>query len=506
MLAEARTAAVVMAGALASFGAALVLERLVGLHADVVVLAVVLAITLGRRGAARAARGRHGRADEVIALIGVPLVAIAASQLATVMRQHEYLGDALFAIAVSCSVYVRRFGPLAARIGGLAAMPFIAMLIVPIPIPLRTADHSGGRVLWSAVVAMIAVACAGGARVLAEHTGFLPRATPLPPAAGVSTVDGAAARRVPASTRVAAQLAVALAAAFVAGHLLFGRHWPWPVLTAYILCSPNLGRADVAYRSVLRLAGALAGVIPATLLSGLFPARAGIAIVLIFVVLGLGSWLRGLNYAFWAAAVTAALSLLYGYYGDASTAALTGRLGGILCGAVIGVAASWLVLPLRTSAVLRRRAAAALAALTDLLAAVAADRAEVPAHQARYEHALAELRPLGQPLRAQRLVTRRWRAGPYGADTVDGLQRALPPARAIAAWVAGHPDTPLPAPAARRRAGALAQVVAARRALRTGAVLTPPAPEPPPRPAEPGLDSALAELRSALGLLPVAGS
>jgi fusaric acid resistance family protein len=505
---EARAAAVVLAGTLAAFGAALVVERLAHLHADVVVLAVVLALTHGRRGASR------GR--DAWAVLAVPLVAVAATQLATLMRQHEYAGDALFAVVVTASVFLRRYGPLATRVGGYLAMPFIALLIVPVPLPARGQDDNT-RALWAAAVAALAIACATLAHLLAERGHLLATAAPNPG-------RERAARRIVASDRMAAQLAVALAAAFVVGHLVFGRHWPWPVLTAYILCSPNHGRADVAYKGVLRLAGALAGMVPATLLAGAFASRDRTAVVLIFVALGVGTWLRGLNYAFWAASVTAALSLLYGYYGDAGAGALGGRLGGILAGAVIGVAASWLVLPLRTTDVLRRRTATALAALTELLQAAPAVTA---AHLRAYEHALAQLAPLAQPLSAQRMLHHvllrhlmprhllprhllgRHRPD-YGADTVDALRRSLPAVRAVVAWYGTHQDTP--PEAARRRAALLRTIGAARKALRTGADRTPqPARQEPARqhparqdPAPSGIDRALADLQAALVPLPVA--
>jgi hypothetical protein len=494
LLAEARVAAVVLAGALASFGAALVVERVAGLHADVVVLAVVLALTLGRRATSPRAADRSP-----LLLLTVPVVAVAAGQLATVMRHHQYLGDTLFALAVCGSVYVRRFGPRAAHIGAYAAMPFIAMLIVPVPIPVSATGHPTTRLLGSAAVALIAIAATTAARAVAARTGFIGVPQTIAP------VTGRRSGRVAPSTRMAAQLGVALAAAFVVGHAVFGHHWPWPVLTAYILCSPNLGRADVLYRGVLRLAGAVAGMLPATLLAGTFAPGDARAVALIFVVLGLGTWLRGVNYAFWAAAVTAALSLLYGYYGDAGTGALGGRLGGILCGALIGVAASWLVLPVRTADVLRRRTATALAALSDLLVATRADPTTIPAHLARFEHALADLRPLSQPLRAQRLLThRRFPQGP--ATVAAALTRALPPVRALTAWYAAHPGAALPQPAAHRRAAILATLTAARRSLRhpapNSARQHPPTPEEPPagrRGSPEGIEGVLAALAVALG-------
>ena len=52
---------------------------------------------------------------------------------------------------------------------------------------------------------------------------------------------------------MAPQMAAALAAAFTVGHAGFGEHWPWVVLTAFIVHSGNRGRLEVAYKSLLRL-------------------------------------------------------------------------------------------------------------------------------------------------------------------------------------------------------------------------------------------------------------
>ncbi len=41
-------------------------------------------------------------------------------------------------------------------------------------------------------------------------------------------------------------------------------------LTAFIVCSGNRGRGDVAHRAAMRLAGAGAGTLAATALSGVF--------------------------------------------------------------------------------------------------------------------------------------------------------------------------------------------------------------------------------------------
>jgi len=68
------------------------------------------------------------------------------------------------------------------------------------------------------------------------------------------------------------------------------------------------------------------------------------------VLLAVGMWLRPASYAYWACCVTAALAFLYGYFGQTASDLLPTRLGGILLGGLIGVTASWFVLPVRGAA------------------------------------------------------------------------------------------------------------------------------------------------------------
>jgi hypothetical protein len=220
---------------------------------------------------------------------------------------------------------------------------------------------------------------------------------------------------------MAAQMGVALAGAFAAGHLLFPDHWSWVVLTAFIVCNGALGQGDALHKGVLRTLGATGGTCLATLVAGTFaPGNRG-SIALIFVVLGIAVWLRPRNYAYWAGGVTAALSLLYGYFGQAAMPLLWTRMEAILVGAAVGVASAWFVLPFRTRDVLRRRAADALAGLSEVL------RGE-PGALHRFEGAVAELDRLYPPLKMHRTVTR---GRPHQADVIDHLRGIVVQLRSI---------------------------------------------------------------------------
>ena len=189
------------------------------------------------------------------------------------------------------------------------------------------------------------------------------------------------------------------------------------MLTACLVSSGTRSRADVACKSILRVGGAVLGTILATLLDGDFAPGSRAAVVVIFGVVALASWLRSFSYAWWVAGVTAALALLYGYFGQDASDLLSTRVGAILVGGMIGVATSWLVVPVRATTVARRRLEGALAALAHLLAAACIGRlAPLEAAHARFRGALTQLDEIGPSLRLQRrLSSARRRSGPHPA-------------------------------------------------------------------------------------------
>lgn len=243
-------------------------------------------------------------------------------------------------------------------------------------------------------------------------------------------------------TRLAAQLAAAMAAGFVAGHLLFPQHWMWTVITAFVVCSAAQGRGDVVHRSGLRVAGAFAGALLGTLVAHLVAGAPAAAVVVIFCYLTVGIWLRDLNYAIWAFCVTSLLAVLYSLNGEHGDALLVQRPEGILAGSVCGIAAAFFVLPLRTETVMRGRAARALRALQELLAAVrepAPEPAAVRRLTRQVDRATKDLTEASASARAHRTFIRRTPARrrdagtAHPADWADALTACAHAARALAA-------------------------------------------------------------------------
>jgi uncharacterized membrane protein YccC len=257
---------------------------------------------------------------------------------------------------------------------------------------------------------------------------------------------------------MALQLALAVAAAVAFGQWTDPDHLVWPVLTVLVVHSANRGRGDVLWKGVERTAGALAGTLVATLVAGALPAHDSRAIVLVFVVLAAAAGLGEISYAYRAAATTAALALLYGYFGQTGAGLLAHRLLGVTAGAFVGIAAAWFVLPARTGDITRVRVAALLAAAGDLAGSLAAGH--------RDQAALARLRAADRDLAALTPTLRA--AGRFARGPARELHRSVAHARSLAEQVATAAPAPGPDVADLAR-----QIAAARRRLRDDPQLAP---------------------------------
>jgi hypothetical protein len=346
------------------------------------VLAGVLAMTLSRNRLVTTWRGR------IEALILLPVVGLGTAGVAYLFVVIPIVGAVAFVVAMFLSIWLRRFGSTWTRVGTMIALPFITLLIAP---GAGVGTTPLGVALLSVVVLVIVVAL----RLLAEVTRFIPRpvrvpaattppdeadappadATDAPPAAPASA--GPKRRLVP-SDRMAIQMAIALAAAFVIGALLFPEHIAWVVLTAFIVNSGNRGRADVLYKSGLRIVGAGVGTVVASVSLVAVPPGHSLLqgpplVIVLLVILAIGLWLREWTYAAWAVVMPLVITLLQGA-AIQETSVPTGtqlwiRILAIIVGAVCGIAAAWFVLPVRSEGVVRKRIAGALAALSEFIAA-----------------------------------------------------------------------------------------------------------------------------------------
>jgi uncharacterized membrane protein YccC len=409
-----REASVSMLAAILSLACVLAIEPGIG----PAVLAVVLSLSLSR---SQLDRDRRGRLEAALVL---PVVGLGAVGVGTLLLRAPWLGAVVFVAGMFLSIWLRRFGPLARRAGSLIALPFVALLTTPhIPTP------SDGRIpaaLVPIAVALLALFWVSVLHALAQRLGFLPPLPREPESAPPAAAEKSLLRPV-ASTRMAIQMVVALALSFVIGYVFFPERWAWIVLTAFIVLSGNRGRLDVAYKSVLRVVGAGAGTAAVLLVGSHVTSHDATTVALILGAVFFAVWLRPLGYAWWALFATLALALLQGFAGASETLVLRLRMEEIAIGAVIGVASTWFVLPVHSTAVLRRRIADALAVLSD-----PQDPARPSRSGQRFIAALHGVEQMAPAFRASRLATRRWwKVQP--ADWVDALLACRQPALALTA-------------------------------------------------------------------------
>lgn len=347
------------------------------------VLTAVLSLTLARNRLVTTWRGR------LEALVLLPVVGLAVAGVAFLLLNLPIVGASAFVIALFLSIWLRRFGPMGSRIGSLIALPFITLLISP-------GGGAGTTPLGVALLSVVVLVVVVALRLLAEVVRLIPRPVRPHSAATGTATDGASVpsqpattpkpvaprpRKIEVSTRMAIQMAVALAAGWAFGFWLFPQHVTWVVLTAFIVCSGNRGRADVLYKSGLRIVGAAFGTALASVSLALIPAgQSGLQgpplVIVLLAIIAVGMWLREWTYAAWAVVMTLVITLLQGAIGSATHGVsvpegieLWIRIVAIILGAALGVLASWFVLPVRSEDVVRGRVARALAALNDFAAA-----------------------------------------------------------------------------------------------------------------------------------------
>ncbi|HKE48581.1 MAG TPA: FUSC family protein [Rhodanobacteraceae bacterium] len=405
-LAALQDAVATMLAALAAMLSALAIDPEPG----PAILAVVLSISLSRSQLDRTARER------LEAALALPLVALVAAGAGVLLQRWPWIGALGLTAGLSVPIWLRRFGPLATRAGSLIALPFVTLLAVPY-VPATKVGPALAR-LMPVVVALLALAWVSVAHALARRARWLAPA----PRTHDAHAKTESALRPDAPTRMAAQMGVALGASFVVGFVFFAERWSWIVLTAFIVLSGSRGRLDVAYKSVLRVVGAAGGTGIALVFTLRFGDRDAATVALILAAVFFGLWLRPLGYAWWALFVTIALALLQNFTGATEQPILWQRLEEIVIGAIIGVAAAWFVWPIRSTAVLRRRMADALAALSEALDPANADRTSDA-----FVAALGRVEQIAPAFRASRLVTRT--TSP--ADWIDALIACRAPAVAL---------------------------------------------------------------------------
>ena len=382
-----RAAAIVLAMA-GSFCTMLAIARPFTANTSPAMLSAILALSLARRAPER--RALHWS----LFPFAVAATGIIAGAEGLLLHALPIAGAVVFVTALFLSVYLRNFGARGGAVGSLVALPFIAMLVVP---ATRTPGARGP------LLDLAFVACAGFVAIAfatLAQSAVSRAASPVeikPERAKTSAGPSPA-------TRMALQMAVALTLAFAAGFTTFRGHWGWTVLTAFIVCSGAIGRADALWKALLRVAGALAGTAAATLAIHVWRPHGVAEAAGIFSVLFVALWLRETNYAYWAAGMTLVFALLSEPSPSGPLPLLFERLAAVLAGAFCAVFATWFVLPIRTVGVVRRRLADALLALDEFVANAHVSSDERERRLRAYTAHLASLERVAVPLRIHRRV------------------------------------------------------------------------------------------------------
>jgi uncharacterized membrane protein YccC len=206
------------------------------------------------------------------------------------------------------------------------------------------------------------------------------------------------------TTRQAFQVAVAAALAIVVGEAVSPDRWFWAVIAAFVVFAGTNSWAETVSKGWQRLLGTVLGVPTGMMVATLVSGNRTASLVLIFVCLFCAFYFMKLTYSLMTFWITTMLALLYGLLGQFSLNLLLLRLEETAIGAVIGVVAAMLVLPINTRAKVRADARTFLLTLSDLIEASVANLfgdhlTVIPTETARQlDRDLAQFRASAKPL------------------------------------------------------------------------------------------------------------
>jgi hypothetical protein len=415
--------------------------------------------------------------EKLMSAAGFALLAGASVWIGSQMAAHPVIGGVAFVVLMAGSIWARRFGARVTRLGAMVPLALISCLI---------SSKSGAGTVpwwpicgWYALVGFSAFVWIRVMRVVAERLTGIPGG---PPPRSAPDRRKSQRKGISTHTRMALQMAVSLTLAFSLGHLVFGDHWQWTVISAMVVNLGALGRGEVVLKGLERGLGAMVGTLIATVIVVATDPQGTVCVVAIFVVLFVASILRPINYAFYAAGVTTVLSLLYGYFGESARQLLPIRLEALALGAALTVVVGWFLLPIRANDTLRLRLVSTLGALGAFLEA---RRESQPSAAAltTFDASVETLRASVRPHRLYRAALSRAHVarGIMPADAGEALLAACGPVHAMAANKFGQREL-----ATAKTIGLLRKALAAPAA---------PLPELPPAAPTPPLSDLDATLR-----------
>ncbi|MFE7984260.1 FUSC family protein [Streptomyces cellulosae] len=205
------------------------------------------------------------------------------------------------------------------------------------------------------------------------------------------------------TTRAAVQVAVGSTLAIVGGELLSTDRWYWAVLTCWIVFINTASTGEILVKGYRRLLGTVFGVVAGILLAGLVGGNTVLAFVLVLVLIFAMFYTAPLSYTLMSFFVTAMLGLLYTLLHTYSWEVLVLRVEETALGAVCGVVAAALVLPVRTDRRTNELLVTVLERLSDVTEAAVTQLSGGPADELldkarELDQALGDLRSATKPL------------------------------------------------------------------------------------------------------------
>ena len=208
------------------------------------------------------------------------------------------------------------------------------------------------------------------------------------------------------STRQAIQVAVAAALAIVVGETVSPSHWYWAAIAAFVIFAGTNSWAETLDKGWQRLLGTVLGVPSGVLVATLVSGNTIASLVMIFVCLFCAFYFMKVTYSLMTFWISTMLALMYGLLGEFTYGLLLLRIEETAVGAVIGIAAAVLVLPINTRAKIRGDAHTFFLTLSDLVEASVTSLLGTPAPASLTETArqldrdLAQFRITAKPMSA----------------------------------------------------------------------------------------------------------
>ena len=212
------------------------------------------------------------------------------------------------------------------------------------------------------------------------------------------------------TTRQAIQVAVAAALAIVVGETVSPSHWYWAAIAAFVIFAGTNSWAETLDKGWQRLLGTVLGVPSGVLVATLVSGNTIVSLAMIFVCLFCAFYFMKVAYSLMTFWISTMLALMYGLLGEFTFGLLLLRIEETAVGAVIGIAAAMLVLPINTRAKIRSDAHTFFLTLSDLIEASVTSLLGTPAPTRLTETA----RQLGRDLAQFRITAKPMSAGVAG--------------------------------------------------------------------------------------------